>query len=281
MSKPKWGGPWTELKLDILQQYLRFYTTALKNQPFDRIYIDAFAGTGKCEIRDGKGGTRTIGGSAKIALENDPPFSKLYFVESNESRYSQLKELCDKYRSRLSIKVFQSDANLMICEICSSTNWRSNRAVLFLDPYGHEVEWETVKTIAKTKSIDLWYFFPLSGVYRNMPIEQEKQDESKKVTLKKLLGTDDWQNFYAEEENFIADLFDENKSEPAHKREPGWEQLLGFVKNRLEEIFPAVSHPKLLPNRGPKQFALFFAVSNTAAIGPGMRAAKWILDHSE
>lgn len=281
MVKGQWGGPWTEIKLDILQQYLRFYTIALKNQAFDRIYIDAFAGTGKCEIRDGKGGVRTIEGSAKIALENDPSFNKLYFIESVESRYRELKRLCEMYEDQLSIEVFKSDANLMIREICTSTNWRKNRAVLFLDPYGHEVEWETLKTIAQTSAIDIWYFFPLSGVYRNMPIDQDKQDESKKSSLQKLLGTDNWQSFYAEEEFFTADLFDEDKSEPAIKREPGWEKLLGFVKSRLEEIFSAVSSPKLLPNKGPKQYALFFAVSNSAAIGPGMRAAKWILDHSE
>lgn len=25
-----WGGPWTEIKLEVLKRYLQFYTTALK-----------------------------------------------------------------------------------------------------------------------------------------------------------------------------------------------------------------------------------------------------------
>ena len=40
------GGVWTEQKLERVAKYLRAYTTALKNQPFELLYIDAFAGTG-------------------------------------------------------------------------------------------------------------------------------------------------------------------------------------------------------------------------------------------
>ena len=40
------GGDWTERKLNILAGYLKAYNIALKNQPFIRVYIDAFAGTG-------------------------------------------------------------------------------------------------------------------------------------------------------------------------------------------------------------------------------------------
>ena len=40
------GGEWTREKLDILAAYLDAYTTALKNQPFNLWYVDAFAGSG-------------------------------------------------------------------------------------------------------------------------------------------------------------------------------------------------------------------------------------------
>ena len=44
-TKQSFGGPWTIEKLNILSNYLDFYTTALKNLPFQLMYIDAFAGT--------------------------------------------------------------------------------------------------------------------------------------------------------------------------------------------------------------------------------------------
>jgi three-Cys-motif partner protein len=42
----RFGGPWTVEKLEAVRAYLSAYAQALKNQPFERNYIDAFAGTG-------------------------------------------------------------------------------------------------------------------------------------------------------------------------------------------------------------------------------------------
>jgi three-Cys-motif partner protein len=46
MSTHSFGGVWTERKLSVVRRYLERYAQALKDQPFQRIYIDAFAGTG-------------------------------------------------------------------------------------------------------------------------------------------------------------------------------------------------------------------------------------------
>ena len=45
-SPHRFGGSWTEDKLNRLSRYLRAYTTALKKQRFRLLYVDAFAGTG-------------------------------------------------------------------------------------------------------------------------------------------------------------------------------------------------------------------------------------------
>lgn len=44
-------GPWSADKLAALEAYLAFYNTALKNQPFERVYIDAFAGAPRSKVR--------------------------------------------------------------------------------------------------------------------------------------------------------------------------------------------------------------------------------------
>ena len=43
---------------------------------------------------------------------------------------------------------------------------------MFLDPYGMEVEWKTLQAVAATRAIDVWFLFPLAGLYRqaNTPI---------------------------------------------------------------------------------------------------------------
>ena len=42
----RFGGNWTEQKLECVRKYLRAYTTIMCKQPFHYAYIDAFAGTG-------------------------------------------------------------------------------------------------------------------------------------------------------------------------------------------------------------------------------------------
>ena len=64
----KFGGNWTEEKLNIFTSYLDAYLTALQNQKFKKIYIDAFAGTGEIETTDGG---QYLAGSAKRALNSE------------------------------------------------------------------------------------------------------------------------------------------------------------------------------------------------------------------
>ena len=48
----EFGGDWTTKKLNAIAEYLRSYTTALKNQRFRTTYIDGFAGTGYRKMRE-------------------------------------------------------------------------------------------------------------------------------------------------------------------------------------------------------------------------------------
>ena len=87
------GGGWTEQKLNILSDYLSAYNKALKNQPFSRVYVDAFAGTGYRQQRQDQfqlpslfeeagqdESQRFLKGSAKRALEARPSFNRYIFV---------------------------------------------------------------------------------------------------------------------------------------------------------------------------------------------------------
>ena len=40
------------IKADIVEKYLTFFNTALKDQLFERVYIDAFAGSGAFQYED-------------------------------------------------------------------------------------------------------------------------------------------------------------------------------------------------------------------------------------
>lgn len=82
-TKQNFGGPWTVEKLDILSRYLEFYTTALKEQPFQLVYIDAFAGTGRIKIGD-EDDYEIIDGSARLALQANGNFAEYIFIEKKK-----------------------------------------------------------------------------------------------------------------------------------------------------------------------------------------------------
>jgi three-Cys-motif partner protein len=81
-------------------------------------------------------------------------------------------------------------------EVAPSGAWcgsvKGVRGVIFLDPYGMEVEWATVEAIADTQALDLWYFFPLMGLYRQAANDAVAIGANKRARLKRVLGTDDW-----------------------------------------------------------------------------------------
>ena len=68
-------GFWTGVKLEVLSEYLQKFTTVSKGID-ERIYIDAFAGEGMYEERLTR---RELLGSARRALEVDPPFTRLRY----------------------------------------------------------------------------------------------------------------------------------------------------------------------------------------------------------
>lgn len=275
------GGVWTLIKLEALEKYLVAFNTALSRQNFTRIYIDAFAGTGRCDITvDGE--KTSVNGSARRALSTNPPFDKFYFIELRPKKLAALKALEAECPEK-SIDVIRDDANAALKMLCGKYQWRKERAVLFLDPFGMHVEWATLEAIAQTEAIDVWYLFPYSGLYRQAAKNADAMDSDKEASITRLLGTDEWrQAFYAPKRQ--ANLFGEDNGD---EREVDHRQMLDFVSKRLKGLFPAVTEPKVLYQSGDSKnpsgaplFALYFAASNPkpAAYGLATKIAKAILD---
>ena len=110
MTSQKFGGDWTAKKLNIFTSYLDAYLIALQNQKFKKIYIDAFAGTGEIETSDGEA---YLAGSAKRALSAEKRFDYYYFIESDESKASELEHMIDTEFPHLKrfTTVYRGDAN--------------------------------------------------------------------------------------------------------------------------------------------------------------------------
>lgn len=270
----RFGGQWTLDKLSMVRQYLGGYTTALKNQRFRLMYIDAFAGTGRFEVGSGE----VYDGSATIALATMPPFQQITFIEKRRSRCDALKQLANQHRHR-DITVIQGEANEELQRLCASFDRSRFRAVLFLDPYGLDVAWPTLEAIRKTEAIDVWYLCSFSGLYRQMAIDHRKVDADKDAAITRFFGTESWREELYEPVP-TGDLFGVER-----RQRLNLEALRAFVTRRLTSLFPAVLPPKTiyftgpLGKKGAPAFDLYFAVSNPEprAIAPACNMAGWIL----
>lgn len=283
MSQHRFGGPWTVEKLEALRAYLTSYAQALKNQPFQRLYIDAFAGTGDrtskrrevsrlFEVPELDDMTK---GSARVALEIDPPFNRYIFIEKRTSRASALEQLRSDYVGQ-NIEILNEDANTAVQRICANTNWRNNRAVLFLDPYGMQVSWDTLAAVAATKAIDLWMLYPTGmGLNRLLTNDGEIPPEWQQ-TLDRSLGCADWrQAFYRERR--VPNLFEDRATIVV--KDANTEKFEAFLLDRLRTIFAGVL-PKSLPlmnSKGQVMYLLCFAIGNPRGVQLAMRIAGAVI----
>lgn len=272
MTHLRFGGIWTQEKLNILEAYLDAYTTALKNQPFTLAYVDAFAGAGSyTESKDDYGEFREFrDGSARIALEvNDRPFDRLVFIEKETEAARTLLQLANKYQGRR-IDVVQGDANVRVPEFCRNMG-HLDRAVIFLDPFATQVSWETIVAIAKTERIDCWILFPLMAVSRMMPTDREPEGPLAEELDRVFGGREHWMLAYGPSAQLS--LLGE---EPRQERGP-INRIASLYRERLGTVFRGIAPASrtLTNSKNTPLFELFFAAGNPR----GARIAIQIADH--
>lgn len=290
-SIQKFGGDWTEQKLENVRKYLVAYSTIMSKQKFSFAYVDAFAGTGYRELKNKNNESddmlydvlteeeprKFLEGSAAIALKVLPTFNRYIFIEKDEKRFKELESLKASFPDRANdIILKNTDANSFLDGFCAS-NWTRHRAVMFLDPYGMQVKWETIKAIAETEAIDLWILFPLgSGVSRLLRRDGKIEDTWKKK-LTDLFGEPDWYDaFY--EQSPQGNLFGEQTIE----KTADFKTISDYFVKRLETIFPHVAKNPL-PLYNSKKVPLFllcFAAGNKKGGATAIKIAQDILGRS-
>ncbi|WP_206352116.1 three-Cys-motif partner protein TcmP [Tautonia rosea] len=268
---------WTQDKLERVRKYLVAYSKIMNNLNFNYMYIDGFAGTGYHELKQEKddGGDRLfpeaeepevkkfLDGSARIALQVEPRFQRYVFIEKSRKKAAELHKLRDEFPDkRDDIEIKPVEANACLQDICRITPWRTgsrqHRAVMFIDPFGMQLSWETLKAVAVTEAIDTWILFPVSAVNRLLKRDGEMRD-SWRYRLDSMFGEPDWYDVFFPRPR--ATLFDNIDS----RRKLADMTLIGkYFNDRLSTIFADVaSNPYTLRNtRGVPLFLLCFAVAN-------------------
>lgn len=193
-SKRKDWDWWSEVKLQILSEYLHGFTTAVAGKSREVICLDLFAGSYDNDRRHGSG---TFPGSARIALEADPPFTRLALFElpdpSAKLEAAIRAARPDDHRWR----VFPGDCN---ATLPTALRWldpiRWAPTFAFLDPRGLQVAWSTVDTLAKWRAdkktkVEQWILLPEPALARVLGLRGARGRRSAE-RLDRLYGTRDW-----------------------------------------------------------------------------------------
>ncbi len=128
----------------------------------------------------------------RVDTRKTPSFGEIFksVYENNEQHSIQIRiQLAER------IILTHRDANEYLRDICKK-NWSKHRAVVFLDPFGMEVTWETIEAIAKTQAIDLWLLFPLGQAINRLLRRDGEINAAIKRRLDDCFGTDSWYDHF-------------------------------------------------------------------------------------
>lgn len=257
-------GRWSEEKLELLEKYLRAYAVIMKKQKQRWLrgyhYIDAFAGSGKPKAKDEE---RYVAGSPLRALRCEPPFDGYWFIELSPWRVERLKELQEQFPDRR-VEIRQGDCNAVLRQeiIVHITYASRQRGLVFLDPYGLQVEWGTVQALARAKTFDVFVNFPLMAVTRLLK-RNEPPTGGVLTLLNKVMGNSDWiQEIYYPEPQLR--LFGERLVVRDVMRA---EWLARVYADQVGSLFPFVSKPVIMTNsKNAPLYALFLASHNRTGV---------------
>ena len=248
-------GYWSEVKLDIVKKYAKAYSVIMAKQRSIKahIYVDGFAGAGR---HVSKTTGEAVAGSPLNAMNIEPSFSELHFIDLEGSRASELRRLAGGDRR---VSVHEGDCNkVLLNEVLPHCRWNDyRRALCLLDPYGLAVDWEVLRTAGEMKSIEIFYNFMIMDANMNVFMRHpSKVKVAQARRMDAVWGDDSWRSAaYAT----TKDLFGE------FERKATNEDVARAFQQRLQETAGFACVPPPMPMRNSKGavvYYLYFASHN-------------------
>jgi three-Cys-motif partner protein len=258
-------GYWSEVKLDIVKDYAAAYSKILAAQKyqgrpqFTHCYIDAFAGAG---IHVSKNTGEFVLGSPINALLLDPPFREYHFIDLNAEKVEGLRE--NELVKKRGAVVHHGDCNdVLLKELLPNlTHGSYRRALLMLDPYGINLDWQVVKKAGELKTVELFLNFMVMDMNRTVfwrnwdGVSADRQER-----MDRFWGDRSWKDVvYSRETDLFGDEMVTKKA--------GNEPIVEAYRERLKNVagFKFVPEPVPMRNeQGSIVYYLFFAAHNPTA----------------
>lgn len=282
-----WGGQWTEEKLAAFEKYVNAYLTIMNSfrekNNWKLIYFDGFAGSGSRNeakkeansdllqelFRDyclDEAELETYKGAAERVLSiPQKGFDFYYFVDKDPESSTMLKQRLSKYEKTKRLEFRSSDANKQIEMLAKAMhNDNSLAALVLLDPFGMQVDWNSIEQLKGTRT-DLWILIP-TGVIVNRLLDRKCE----------LTHIDKLTSFFGKDEAFLKSYFYKirtvgtlfGETEIVEKVKKPIEKIAELYIEQLKTIFDYVTEkPLVLYNtRNTPIFHFACASNNQTAI---------------
>ncbi len=218
-------------------------------------------------------------GSVRRVLELPKPyhFDWYYFVDITPQNITEIDKLKLEITQIDPKRIIPrcADCNEQIPKLANTLKKEKHAALIFLDPFGMQVEWEMIAKLKNTRS-DIWLLIP-SGVAINrlLPRTGQIKNEKKLESFFGLPITEIYDFFYSKREKFT--LFGmETKIDKISKPVEG---IVELYKKQLGTIWKHISpNPLILKNsRNTSIYHFLFASNNPVAL----KIASQIIEKSK
>ena len=116
------------------------------------------------------------------------------FIEVDKGRLRQLEGLKNSYESpNLRVHLREEDCINYLRRLLeqNAKQWCHWRGVIFLDPFGMQVPWDTIVEIGKTGAIEVFINFPVGMAIQRLLKRSGKFTDKERAKLDEYFGTDE------------------------------------------------------------------------------------------
>lgn len=247
-------GYWSEVKLDIVREYAKAYSTILsarRRPSLYHIYIDAFAGGG-IHISKAKG--HFVLGSPLNALLISPPFREYHLIDLSSQKIQSLRQAVAEF-SDAEVHTHEGDCNRILLEdVFPRVRYEDyRRGLCLLDPYGLHLDWRVIETAGQLKTIEIFLNFPVMDMNRNVLWRNpEKVDKRQVQRMDAFWGSNSWRTI----------AYDTTRNLFGMEMKVDMDVIVQSFRQRLMEVAGFEHVPDPIPmrnNQGAVVYYLFFA----------------------
>ncbi len=210
-------------------------------------------------------------GSPQLALGVETPFDHYVFIEKDSVRAAQLRDIVSNNKVKSTITIREGDAGSELAVLSRRIKKTKHRAVVFIDPYGLNISWDAIESLADTGAVEIVLNFAWAMAINRLMVRDGEIPLKWVEMLDNYFGDNKWFELAYE---VTDDLFGKS----VQKADQAELNILRYYLQKLQSCFGYVGPPRLIRNtRGNPLYYLIWAGPNKA----GLEGAKHILSLGE